>query len=92
MEHDNHTFKRTFPIRNNMIASDGVLYLGDGAWGVPPLKPHRHWYLAKALQSNCYWFLTIDNNEGLFQAFNNEGKLLDELTISSRQSDSSKND
>ena len=81
MEHDSHTFKQTFPILQGMINPDGIIYLGDGAWGVFPRKPHRHWYLAKALQSNCYWLLTVDKNNCLVEAFDNEGKLLDELNI-----------
>jgi hypothetical protein len=38
-EHHYHVFKQTFAIRNNMTvgssnSSDGVTYLGDGAWGL----------------------------------------------------------
>lgn len=87
MEHDNHTFKRTFPIKEGKIDSSGIYYVGDGAWGVPPLKPHRHWYLAKALQSNCCWLLTITPSLCQFQAFNLNGEILDDFQISSKQSD-----
>ncbi len=84
MEHDSHAFKRTYPIRRGKVAADGIHYLGDGAWGVPPEKPKDHWYLAKALQSNCYWLLTMDPSKTLFQAFNNEGVILDELTLEAK--------
>lgn len=86
MEHDNHTFKRTFPIKGGKIDPDGIYYLGDGAWGVPPLKPDRHWYLAKALQSNCYWLLTVTPSACQFQAYNLDGELIDELEIGSKKS------
>lgn len=81
MEHDNHTFKRTFPIWKGMVDVDGIYYLGDGAWGVYPDKPHRHWYLAKALQTNCYWLLTIDKSQTLAEAFDIDGELIDKLSI-----------
>lgn len=81
MEHDNHTFKRTYPIKEGKIDPSGIHYIGDGAWGVKPLKPKRHWYLAKALQTNCYWLLTVTPESCLFQAYNLKGELLDQLEI-----------
>ena len=84
MEHDNHTFKRTYPLRKGEIDPTGIFYLGDGAWGVFADKPRNFWYLAKALQSNCYWLLTISADECLCRAYDNEGKLLDEVTVTSK--------
>lgn len=84
MEHDNHTFKRTFPIKDGMVDQDGIIFLGDGAWGVIPLKPKRHWYLAKASRTNNYWFLRITSEKIQARAFNNEGDLLDEVEVQSR--------
>ncbi|NGX38703.1 MAG: hypothetical protein KR126chlam1_00013 [Chlamydiae bacterium] len=81
MEHDNHAFKRTFPIREEKVTPGGVIYLGDGAWGVPPEKPHRHWYLYKSAQINSYWLLTIDRERCLCEAYNNDGELLDKLEV-----------
>lgn len=81
MEHDNHTFKRTFPIYQGMVDPKGIYYLGDGAWGVYPDKPHRHWYLAKALQTNCYWLLTITSDRLSAIAYDNEGEKLDQINL-----------
>ncbi|NGX26497.1 MAG: hypothetical protein K940chlam6_00420 [Chlamydiae bacterium] len=82
MEHDNHDFKRTYPIWQGRVDPKGILYLGDGAWGVFPEKPRRHWYLAKALRTNCYWLLTINQSKLLAEAFDNEGELIDQVEIS----------
>lgn len=82
MEHDNHTFKKTLPLWKGMVDPKGILYLGDGAWGVPPLKPQRHWYLEQALQTNCYWLLDLDQKRCKATAYDIEGKILDEVTIS----------
>ncbi len=52
-EHHAHAYKRTHLIRNMGISPHGILYLGDGAWGVSPRKPHppsKRWYLAKTAQ------------------------------------------
>ncbi len=49
-ENHDHAYKRTHLIRNDSVTEGGVLYLGDGAWGTTPRKPHdasERWYLAK---------------------------------------------
>ncbi len=33
-EHHDHTFKRTPPLLDGEIDADGIVFLGDGAWGV----------------------------------------------------------
>ena len=81
MEHDNHTFKTTYPLWKGMIDPKGVTYLGDGSWGVPPLKPRKHWYIKKSLQTNCYWLLTIDRNQCEAVAYDIEGKELDKVMV-----------
>lgn len=35
-EHHDHTYKRTHLLRANEPHPEGILYLGDGAWGRPP--------------------------------------------------------
>lgn len=82
MEHDCHTFKRTFPLKNGMVDLNGVYYLGDGAWGVFPDKPLRRWYLAKALQINNYWQLHVDPEKIDYTARDNEGNKIDQLRLS----------
>jgi acid phosphatase type 7 len=84
-EHHNHTFKRTHPIKDKQIDPTGVIYLGDGAWGVSPRAPHlpstRNWYLAKTKKTNCFWLVTLQRQNALFQAFNLKGKLIDEFNF-----------
>lgn len=49
-EHHDHTYKRTHRLIDDQPHPDGVLYLGDGAWGRTPrsVEPERP-YLAVAL-------------------------------------------
>jgi len=35
MENHVHSFKKTFPLKNNSVSmDDGVIYIGDGSWAV----------------------------------------------------------
>lgn len=34
LENHDHAYKRTWPIKDNEIAEDGIVYIGDGAWGL----------------------------------------------------------
>lgn len=82
MEHDSHTFKRTFPIREGKVDRlQGIVYLGDGAWGVTPIQPRRLWYLAKAAGFQCYWLITFTQEKAVYQAFNLEGTLIDQIEV-----------
>ena len=58
----------------------GVLYLGDGAWGVTPRKPAKRWYLEKAAQTNCFWLVSL-TQESSFEAFDGDGKSIDAVSI-----------
>lgn len=80
-EHDNHTFKKTHPLRNGKIDPEGILYVGDGSWGVSPCKPKAKWYLHKATEANCYWLLSIDTAKCNCVAYDIEGKELDQFEI-----------
>ncbi len=82
LENHDHAFKRTLPMKAEKEDPDGIVFLGDGSWGVAPRKPLPHTYLAKALQSNCIWLLTFTKEGCVCQAFNQRAKLIDELTIS----------
>lgn len=82
-EHHAHAYKRTHLIKEGRISSDGVLYIGDGAWGVENLrKPHspkNTWYLAKTLSVNHFILTTIDQTHLYFQAIDSRGKIIDEF-------------
>ena len=83
-EHHDHAYKRTWPIKNNKIDFDsGVLYLGDGAWGVAiprtPKLPDTTWYLAKTASSRHVIFVTLQGKERHFMAIDDEGNIIDEV-------------
>ncbi|NIP84525.1 MAG: metallophosphoesterase, partial [Planctomycetales bacterium] len=64
-ENDHHTYKRTHPLRQNKIDhQQGVLYLGDGAWGVGTreVKNPDAWYLAHAESRRHLILVTLDGD------------------------------
>lgn len=84
-ENDHHTYKRTHRLRNHRRDDEnGVLYLGDGAWGVHarPITPpaEQVWYLARAEQRNHLWLVTLDGPKATFEAIDAEGKVFDKVT------------
>ena len=60
-ENDHHNFKRTHPIRGHKRDDkNGIVYLGDGAWGVTPRTvPKNAWYLAKAEPRRHLYHVTL---------------------------------
>lgn len=50
-EHDEHAYKRTYRLRNGEPHEDGIVYLGDGCWGLDPRTVTDREYLRVAEQS-----------------------------------------
>lgn len=63
LEHHDHTFKRTHPLKDGLVDKNGVVYLGDGSWGQirAPAKPEKRPYLA--VTSRAY-HMTVHRLEG----------------------------
>ncbi|HZH72496.1 MAG TPA: fibronectin type III domain-containing protein [Mariniphaga sp.] len=79
-ENHDHAYKRTFPIRRNEIDGDGIVFVGDGAWGVNVRevhKPEETWYLKKAYSQRHFILLTIQGNHQHITTVNEEGEVID---------------
>ncbi len=79
-ENHDHTFKRTKPIRNDKVDPEGVVYIGDGAWGVATRKDenaHTRWYIEKVSDDHHFWEIILYPESRIVQAFNPKGELLD---------------
>jgi acid phosphatase type 7 len=79
LEHHDHTFKRTHPLIDGLRDDAGVVYLGDGSWGMlrPPNPPEVRPYLAAV--GGSYHF-SIHRLEGAMRyhlAMEEGGKLID---------------
>ncbi len=76
--HD-HTYKRTHPILAGEVHPEGVVYVGDGAWGVwtRTADPER-WYIARAEDSLHGVIVSLHGSERHFRVVSNLGEVLDE--------------
>lgn len=85
-ENHNHAFKRTYPIRAEKIDSTGVVYMGDGAWSVPPRKKKgNRWYLEKMKSSNCFSLMTLTTKDVEIETFDNKGVLIDKWNTEAKR-------
>lgn len=77
-----HTYKRSHPLLNNAIDPDGVLYMGDGAWGVRetriPKTPEELWYLARSAAVRHVLMVHVEKNRIVYQAVDQWGRVFDE--------------
>jgi acid phosphatase type 7 len=81
-EHHDHAYKRTFPLMNNKPHPQGVVYMGDGAWGVKKARSHYWWwrkpaYLAKFVSSPNFILATLKSDGYQFLSIDRTGKILD---------------
>lgn len=88
-ENHDHAYKRTFPLRGGQPSSDGVVYLGDGAWGVNPRpvgRDHeggRASYLERAESVRHFILGEINGDERHFIAVDETGEIIDEFPAGS---------
>ena len=79
-ENHEHAYKRTPLIRNGTTDPDGVLYLGDGAWGANLRSVHTPadtWYLDRAESIHHVIVVTIHGDERRFEAVDQYGTVFD---------------
>lgn len=79
-EHHNHAYKRTFPIKNEKVDPNGVVYIGDGCWGVPARAPFNAWYLEKKMKQACMNFIHLSKDRWDVSVLGLNGILLDSMS------------
>ncbi len=81
-EHHDHAYKRTYPLLHNHIHPQGVVYIGDGAWGVEqtrqPQSNKKIFYLAKFASARHFILVTLHHREQHIMSINPQGQVLDE--------------
>jgi hypothetical protein len=85
-ENDHHNYKRSHRLRNHRRDDDnGILYLGDGAWGVKTRevpKPEVGWWLAKAEPRNHVWIVDLrPDKTAMVRAMDPTGEVFDEVQL-----------
>lgn len=81
-EHHDHAYKRTHPLLNNRIHPQGIVYLGDGGWGVeqPRKFRSRRSYLAKFASVRHFIAVTLTPYQQSVKCINDQGQIMDEYT------------
>jgi hypothetical protein len=88
-ENHDHTYKRTHPVRSGSITADGIVYFGDGAWGIRTRRVRRArggdppWYIARAASVRHFVLAEIDAAGRRFVAVDETGRVFDELPAGS---------
>lgn len=79
-ENHDHTHKRTHLIKDGQIDPDGVLYLGDGCFGVDvrPVDEVRRWFEAEASSTQHFWIVDVTEDGATYRAMNRDGEIFDE--------------
>lgn len=73
-ENHEHTLKKSKLLRGNQIVdSQGTLYIGDGAWGKYTRTPKDQWYIEMARQIHHVWIVTLNGNTATFNALTIDG-------------------
>lgn len=84
-EHHDHAYKRTYPLLKGRIHPEGIVYLGDGGWGVDEprkLKGKILPYLAKFASARHFITVTLTPSQQEFKSINDQGQILDEYVQS----------
>ena len=82
LEHHDHAFKRTHPLKDGLVDPNGILYLGDGSWGKirAPEGPDKRPYLAAASQSHHLSLHRLEGEQRFHLAIREDGKIIDVCT------------
>jgi hypothetical protein len=79
LEHHDHTYKRTRPLRGGLYHADGVQYLGDGTWGRlrTPYGPAKLSYLAASSRDYHLSLHRLQGAERFHLALDEHGRVMD---------------
>lgn len=78
-EHHDHAYKRTYPLRKNRIHSQGVVYIGDGGWGVKTRPVRARPYIAKAASVRHFIAVSLTPFRQKFTSISEKGEIIDEF-------------
>ncbi|MFZ4778814.1 MAG: metallophosphoesterase, partial [Terrimicrobiaceae bacterium] len=84
-ENHDHAYKRTKPLREGKVDGSGIVFLGDGAWGVETREPHpadTTWFLEKSAKARHFILVTLEENSRSLEVFDENGVRIDTLPAS----------
>ncbi len=89
LENHDHTYKRTIPIyREREDKERGIVYLGDGCWGVGTRSVHsveETWYLKHAESTRHALIITVHPDRLDVDARDSDNNTIDSVTVPARR-------
>ncbi|WP_437206970.1 fibronectin type III domain-containing protein [Planctomicrobium sp. SH664] len=86
LEHHDHTFKRTHPLKDGLIDKNGLVFLGDGSWGalrsLHDVEPRP--YMASTSSNYHVTLHRIEGDRRFHIAMTHSGRLVDICTTQKR--------
>lgn len=80
-EHHDHLYKRTHLMKNGAVNPEGVLYLGDGAWGVDkPRAAKKSWYIAESAAIRHVFVVTLTKDKATFDVLAENGTIYESFS------------
>lgn len=78
-ENHDHTHKRSKLLKDNEVHPDGVLYIGDGCFGVSPrdVDEERRWYNEAASSTPHFWLVDVTRDKVAYYAVDQTGNVFD---------------
>ncbi|MCC5927169.1 MAG: fibronectin type III domain-containing protein [Bacteroidetes bacterium] len=89
-ENHDHAYKRTHPLRGGEVSPTGIVYVGDGAWGVGTREPtaipgtEAGWYMAQTEAVRHFILVEVEGNSIDMRMINERGELFDSLQLNNR--------
>jgi acid phosphatase type 7 len=80
-ENHDHTYKRTRPMLAGAVDPAGIVYMGDGAWGVGTREENlqNNWYVEKFASEQHGIIVTLQGSQRHVKAISAKGAVLDEF-------------
>jgi hypothetical protein len=82
-ENHDHAYKRTHPLTSDRADPRGVVYIGNGPWGVNPRlpkKPDHTTYLNKTIQARQFCMVSISKTNREVTAIMYDGTIIDSFS------------
>ncbi len=89
LEHHDHTYKRTHPLLGGKKDKKGILYLGDGSWGMlrTVSKPETRDYLMTASTAYHLSVHRLEDEDRFHLAIDENGKIVDVCRTGKKERD-----
>lgn len=81
--HD-HAYKRTYPLKNGKAHPKGIVYFGDGSWGITPREPSSRKYIAQSKGCQQALLVEISMKACKYTAIDVDGVVIDSYMRPSR--------